>query len=444
MAGLGRRRRRWSTSAPASADLALQGAVCGAARRGSPRPSSCWPRLGRRALAWPVYLAAVWAARLGHHHRRSASGRRAVHRLRLLRRHRRHRPHRRPARPSSHRTAPGERVMTRHVVFGTGQVGRLLVEQLVARGHDVVAVNRSGGGRLRRAPASSAATPPTRPSPPRVCRRRRRRLLLPQRDELRAAGRRSSRPCSAACSPAPQPPAPASSCSTTSTPTARPRGRDLVETHAAANPTSAKAATRAAMTAELLDAHRAGQVEVAIGRASDYFGPEPPARPSARRSSARPSAGRAAQVMGDPDQPHSYSYTPDVAAGLITLGTAPGGRRQHLAPAGRRDPHHPADHRAGLRRSPAIGPRILAAGRTTLRAARRWSSRRCASTCTPSTSSPTAGSSTTASSAPRSATRPPRSTTPSPPPSRGTADRDRPPPGRLSTRPPARHGRSPP
>ena len=27
------------------------------------------------------------------------------------------------------------------------------------------------------------------------------------------------------------------------------------------------------MTDELLDAHRVGQVEVAIGRASDYFGP---------------------------------------------------------------------------------------------------------------------------------------------------------------------------
>ena len=27
--------------------------------------------------------------------------------------------------------------------------------------------------------------------------------------------------------------------------------------------------------------------------------------------------------MGDPDQPHSYSYTPDVAAALITLGTHP-------------------------------------------------------------------------------------------------------------------------
>ena len=38
--------------------------------------------------------------------------------------------------------------MTRHVVFGTGQIGRLVAEQLVARGHDVTAVNRSGRGRI--------------------------------------------------------------------------------------------------------------------------------------------------------------------------------------------------------------------------------------------------------------------------------------------------------
>ena len=34
--------------------------------------------------------------------------------------------------------------MTRHVVFGTGQVGRPVVRRLAALGHDVVAVNRSG------------------------------------------------------------------------------------------------------------------------------------------------------------------------------------------------------------------------------------------------------------------------------------------------------------
>ena len=34
--------------------------------------------------------------------------------------------------------------MSRHVVFGTGQIGRPLMEQLVAAGHHVVGVNRDG------------------------------------------------------------------------------------------------------------------------------------------------------------------------------------------------------------------------------------------------------------------------------------------------------------
>ena len=40
--------------------------------------------------------------------------------------------------------------MSRHVVFGTGQVGHPLVNQLVALGHDVLAVNRSGRATARR------------------------------------------------------------------------------------------------------------------------------------------------------------------------------------------------------------------------------------------------------------------------------------------------------
>ena len=38
--------------------------------------------------------------------------------------------------------------MTRHVVFGTGQVGRLVVEQLAQGGAEVVAVNRTGRASL--------------------------------------------------------------------------------------------------------------------------------------------------------------------------------------------------------------------------------------------------------------------------------------------------------
>jgi len=32
-------------------------------------------------------------------------------------------------------------------------------------------------------------------------------------------------------------------------------------------------------------------------------------------------AGQSAQVFGDPDQIHSYSFTPDVARGLVALGS---------------------------------------------------------------------------------------------------------------------------
>ena len=100
-------------------------------------------------------------------------------------------------------------------------------------------------------------------------------------------------------------------------------GRDLVETMQE-HPTSAKAATRAAMTAELLQAHQAGRVEVAIGRASDYFGPGATMSALGETVFGTALSGGMAQVMGNPDLPHSYSYTPDVAAALITLGTQPG------------------------------------------------------------------------------------------------------------------------
>ena len=46
-------------------------------------------------------------------------------------------------------------------------------------------------------------------------------------------------------------------------------------------------------------------------------------------------AGKKAQVMGDPDQPHTFSYIPDIAAGLATLGGdhRADGKAWHLANA---------------------------------------------------------------------------------------------------------------
>ena len=142
-------------------------------------------------------------------------------------------------------------------------------------------------------------------------------------------------------------------------------GRDLVES-LPANPTSAKAATRAAMTADLLTAHRAGRVAVAIGRASDFFGPGITRSALGETVFGTAVNGRIAQVMGQPDLEHSYSYGPDVAAALVTLGTQPDatGRVWHLPVAEARTTREIVDQvyaLAGRR------PRVLAAGRTTLR-----------------------------------------------------------------------------
>ena len=86
--------------------------------------------------------------------------------------------------------------------------------------------------------------------------------------------------------------------------------------------TTVKGRTRAAMTAELLAAAADGRVRVAIGRASDFFGPGVTQGSTlGERVFGNAQAGRRADFIGDPDQPHTYSYVPDIAVGLATLGT---------------------------------------------------------------------------------------------------------------------------
>src|SRR5664279_170908 len=78
------------------------------------------------------------------------------------------------------------------------------------------------------------------------------------------------------------------------------------------------------MADELLAAHRAGRVEVTIGRASDYFGPRGGALSNLGDRVFRPAlAGKSASVLGDPDQPHTYTYIPDIGEGLAVLGEHP-------------------------------------------------------------------------------------------------------------------------
>jgi nucleoside-diphosphate-sugar epimerase len=88
--------------------------------------------------------------------------------------------------------------------------------------------------------------------------------------------------------------------------------------------TSVKGRTRAEMTEELLAAGSAGRVQIAIGRASDFFGPGITTGTTlGERVFANALASKRADFIGNPDLPHTYSYVPDIAAGLATLGTDP-------------------------------------------------------------------------------------------------------------------------
>jgi nucleoside-diphosphate-sugar epimerase len=98
-------------------------------------------------------------------------------------------------------------------------------------------------------------------------------------------------------------------------------GRPMTEDLALAA-TSVKGRTRAAMTGELLAAADAGRVRFALGRASDFFGAGVTQGSTlGERVFGNALAGKRADFIGDPDLPHTYSYVPDIAAGLATLGT---------------------------------------------------------------------------------------------------------------------------
>src|SRR5918993_5139397 len=96
-------------------------------------------------------------------------------------------------------------------------------------------------------------------------------------------------------------------------------GRPLTEDLPYA-PNTRKGAVRARMSEELMEAHTGGKVRVAIGRASDYFGPRVLTSAAGEQVFGRAVEGKSAQVAGDPDQPHTYTYAPDIGRGLVTLG----------------------------------------------------------------------------------------------------------------------------
>src|SRR5215213_3296136 len=98
-----------------------------------------------------------------------------------------------------------------------------------------------------------------------------------------------------------------------------PGGRPITEDLPYAASTR-KGRVRARMSEELMEVHTSGRVRVAVGRASDFFGPRGLTSTAGEQVFGRAVKGKSAQVIGDPDQPHTYTYLPDIGKGLVILG----------------------------------------------------------------------------------------------------------------------------
>lgn len=78
--------------------------------------------------------------------------------------------------------------------------------------------------------------------------------------------------------------------------------------------------TRAELATELLAAHRTGRAQVTIARASDFFGPFATNSIVGEQVFGRALQGKPAQVLGNPETPHSYTFIEDFARAMIILG----------------------------------------------------------------------------------------------------------------------------
>lgn len=87
-------------------------------------------------------------------------------------------------------------------------------------------------------------------------------------------------------------------------------------------PHGPKGRARVAAAQALLRAHEAGTVQVAIGRAADFYGPGAE-YPNLKLLFGAALQGAPVRLLAPGDLPHSVSFLGDVGAGLATLALAP-------------------------------------------------------------------------------------------------------------------------
>ncbi|MEM6368713.1 MAG: NAD-dependent epimerase/dehydratase family protein [Myxococcota bacterium] len=213
-----------------------------------------------------------------------------------------------------------------HVVFGTGQIGPRLAQQLLPQGHRVRLVSRrpdEGALRETVGPAASGtlevqaadASDPEEvaeacagaevayhcANPPY---HRWSQDLLPLADGLRiGAGRSGARLVVL------------DNLYAYGRPPTAPFDEDTPLA-----PCSHKGRLRAEARRRLFAAHASGEVQALSAHASDFIGPRTPRSLFSPRFLERLANGRSLEGMGDLDQVHAYTYVGDVARALAALG----------------------------------------------------------------------------------------------------------------------------
>ncbi len=81
-----------------------------------------------------------------------------------------------------------------------------------------------------------------------------------------------------------------------------------------------KGRVRAQLSKAALAAHQEGKLRVTIGRGSDYFGPWGTDTSMGERAFYPLLQGKAAQMVGRLDIPHTHTYIPDFGKALVILG----------------------------------------------------------------------------------------------------------------------------
>ncbi len=81
-----------------------------------------------------------------------------------------------------------------------------------------------------------------------------------------------------------------------------------------------KGRLRAQLAESALVAHQTGKVRVALGRGSDFFGPGVLASAIGKQAIYNALQGKPAQLLGNLDVPHTFTYIDDFGKALVVLG----------------------------------------------------------------------------------------------------------------------------